>query len=82
MHITSTFSFKWGVGPKNLRIQIIRLGLNNYYNAQDWNQAFFRAGEVLWNQGTLINILSKKQKKKGPTGKSWDFFLDALITIP
>ena len=72
-----------GVGLKNFRIQIKRWGLNNYYNAQGCNKNFFRAGEFSWNQGTLINISLKKQKKKGPTGKNREFFLlDTLITIP
>ena len=72
-----------GVGLKNVRIQIKRWGLNNYYNAQGCNQNFFRAGEVSWNQGTLINISLKKQKKKGPAWKNWEFFLlDTLITVP
>ena len=39
------------------------------------NQKFFRAGEMSWNQGTLINILLKGQEKKTPLGKIWDFFL-------
>ena len=52
------------VGLKNFRILIKRWGLNSYYNAQGRNQNFFRAGEVLWNQDTLINISLKETKEK------------------
>ena len=59
-----------------------RWGLNNYYNTHGRNQKFFRAEEVSWNQGTLISI-SLKNKKKGPAGKNWEFFLlDTFIAIP
>ena len=54
------------VGLKHFRIQIKSWGLNNYYNAQGRNQNFFRAGEVSWNQDTLINISLKKKKEKWP----------------
>ena len=41
------------------------------------NQELFRAGEVSLNKGTLINIWSAIQEKKGPQGKISDiFFLD------
>ena len=55
-----------GVELKNVRIQIKRWVLNNYYNAQGCNQNFFGAEEVSWNQGTLINISLKKAKEKRP----------------
>ena len=49
---------------------------------QGRNQNFFRAGEVLWNQGALINISLKNKRKKDPAGKNWEFFLlDTLKTI-
>ena len=48
--------------------------------AQVGNQKFFRAGEVSWNWGTSINILSKSQEK-GPAGKNLGvFLLDTLKT--
>ena len=44
---------------------------------------YFMAGEVSWNQGTLINILSKNTSKKTPQRKIWEFFLlDILETTP
>ena len=55
-----------GVELKNVRIQIKSWGLSNYYNAHRCNQNFFRAEEVSWNQGTLINISLKKAKEKRP----------------
>ena len=39
------------------------------------NQKFFRAGEILWNLGTSINISYKAQEKKGNF-----FLLDTLKT--
>ena len=69
-----------GVGLKNVRIQIKRWGLNNYYNAQGCNQNFFRAGEVSWNQGTLINISTKEKRPR--MEKLGVFLLNTLITIP
>ena len=48
--------------------------------AQVCNQEFFRAGEVSWNKGALINIiLSTAYERKAPQGKILEFFLlDAL----
>ena len=69
-----------GVGLKTVRIQIKRWGLNNYYNAREYNQNFFRAGEVSRNQGTLINISTKE--KRPHMEKLGVFLLDTLITIP
>ena len=39
------------------------------------NQKFFRAGEVLGNQGTSINISLKPLEKKVLQGKTLEFFL-------
>ena len=45
------------------------------------NQKFFRAGEVLWNLGTTINISSKTLEKRPHREKCWSFFvLDTLKT--
>ena len=45
------------------------------------NQKFFRAGEVLWNQGSSIYFSSKTQEKKAPQGKMLELFLlDTLKT--
>ena len=56
----------------------INTGLN--LKTQARNQKFFRAGEISWNQGTLINLLlKKKQGKKALQGKTWELlFLDTL----
>ena len=44
-------------------------------------QAFFRAGEFSWKEGTLINILSKRHQTKVLQGKYLEFFLqDAFKT--
>ena len=43
---------------------------------------FWGAREVLWNYGTLINILSKTQEEKAKQGNILEFFLlDTLKTI-
>ena len=34
-----------------------------YANFQARNQTFFRAGQLLWNQGASVNISSKKKEK-------------------
>ena len=39
------------------------------------NEKCFKAGEVLWDYGTIINILLKTTQKKAPQGKMWKFFL-------
>ena len=45
------------------------------------DQEFFRAGEVFWNEGTLINILSTTRWRKAPQGKISEFYLlEALKT--
>ena len=44
------------------------------YQALASNQKFFRAGEVSWNQSTLINVLWKLTRKKAPQRKIWEFF--------
>ena len=38
------------------------------------NQEYFRAGEVSWNKGTLIKILSIKHQRKVSQGKILEFF--------
>ena len=42
---------------------------------QAFNQGFFRAGEVSWNKGTPINILSITHERKGLQEKFWSFFI-------
>ena len=34
-----------------------------YTNVQARNETFFRAGQLLWNQGASVNISSKKEEK-------------------
>ena len=36
---------------------------------------FLRAGQILGNDGTLINILTTTRKRNGPQGRIWEFFL-------
>ena len=44
-------------------------------------QAFFRADEFSWKEGTLINILSKRHQTEVLQGKYLEFFLqDAFKT--
>ena len=38
------------------------------------SQDFFRVGEVFWNQGTSINILSTKHERQALQRKKLDFF--------
>ena len=45
------------------------------------SQEFFRAGEVIWNKYTSINISSATHERKAPLGKIRSFFrLDTLKT--
>ena len=51
------------------------------YTYQVCNQESFRAGEVSWNEGTSISILSTTHQRKAPQGKILAFFLlDTLKT--
>ena len=55
---------------KYLKFLELKTNLILYHTFQAHNQKFFRAGEVLWSYGTLMNF-SLKTKKKGPT---WKYF--------
>ena len=56
-------------------------GLQCYFLMRTRNQKFFKAGEVSWNQGTSINILSKAHERKALLGKILEFLLqDAVKT--
>ena len=46
-----------------------------HIHAQVRNQGLFRAGEVSWNEGTSINILSSTYQRKTLKGKLLEFFL-------
>lgn len=51
----------------------------NIDQLQAYNQEFFKAVEVSWNEGTSIIILPTKHQKKTPQGNLLRFFfLDAL----
>ena len=54
-----------GVGLKNVRIQIKRWGLKNYYNAQGYNQNFFRVRGFV-HPGHFDKYFIKKPKEKRP----------------
>ena len=43
------------------------------------NQKFFRAGEISWNQGTLINLLLKKNKEKKPLRENLGNFFSLIL---
>ena len=50
-------------------------GLQCYFLIQARNQKFFKAEEVLWNQGTSITISSKTHERKALLGNLVEFFL-------
>ena len=56
-------------------------GLQCYFLMQVRNQELFKAGEVLWNQGTSINISSKTHERKVLLGKILEYFLQDTVKI-
>ena len=49
------------------------------FSLQTHNQKFFSAGEVLWSQGTLIKVSSKKHKKKRSRRENFGNFFPQLL---
>ena len=46
------------------------------------HQRVFRTGEILWNQGTSINFLSKTQEKKRSHRQIfWSFFFQIILKL-
>ena len=54
-------------------------GLQCYFLIQARNQKFFKAEEVLWNQGTSITISSKTHERKDLLGNLVEFFLQDTV---
>ena len=54
-------------------------GLQCYFLIQARNQKFFKAEEVLWNQGTSITISSKTHERKALLGNLVEFFLQDTV---
>ena len=50
-------------------------------STQARNQKLFRAREVLWSQGTVINFSSTTQEKKPCRAKFWTFFPQILLKL-
>ena len=58
-------------------IQQLLFGTNR--NLQEYNQKFFRAGEVSWKKGTLIK--KRKERRKGLAGKLQRIFSKILLVL-
>ena len=63
-----------GNSPEHQILAMPRIWIPWLFAACIWIWITTRIGEISWNEGTLINILSTTHQRKAPQGKILDFF--------
>ena len=66
---------------KYLTFLELKTNLILYHTFQAHIQKFFRAGEVLWSYGTLMNFSSKTKEKRSHREKCWSFSPQILLKL-